>query len=808
MYATPRLERAKIRLLITSAVALALACAASAEPLTLTIINPDRAALPGSTETYLGTITNDTGQTLQTADLFLDFAGYDPVYVTLTQLLGIPDTSIPDGGTSPVISLFDFTLDPATLPGTYAADVIVQSLANDTSNKVTARETVSPEPGSLLLFGLGLAAVLTGMLRRRKALTHISMIVLGAALIAPSVEAQSASPVILTTGGPGITLESPGVLQIALPIQNAGSATAEAVQVTSVRASTGTVTTSLPISLGSIDPDKTATVRLRFSGPFVAEQRYLFILSGTYTIGANTYGFSVNRAATVPPAAPGSAIVQTVATGPHFVANAPYPPQPPHFDDDAADGPGWAVPDGPFRPGVPTQSGTSAQPVAQLLGHLNRFTLQPADAPPIQFYANAALSVNGSGTNEPSGATSGTVVFVAHNWQASYSTNNGTTFTQINPTTIFPNTADGGFCCDQIIQYAPSIDRFIWLMMFGNQTNSAGTRTTGNRLRIASASPADIINSNATAWTYWDLTTGLFGLGTNQLDYPDMSIGNNSLYVSADNRFGTGLIVMRIPLSQIQANTTINIDYTDPTKSPQAYGGHLTQDTGDEIFWAGHNGTSQIRVFSLQEGSNTYFWRDVNISSWSGSNISSLTPDSQDWLNFIGTNFPGTAILGSTRVFYDFGQFGRRNDLWFAWTAGTDSNFSQPHVEMVTLDRDNNFSVKQQVQIWNSNYAYAYPALATNSDFQVGLSLEYGGGGNYENHVVGFWGDFVLYITTSSDVGSTRFGDYVTIRQNGPDPSLFAAFGYGLDTIPPPGSGTQSDTRYVLFGRPAPPPPR
>jgi hypothetical protein len=215
-----------------------------------------------------------------------------------------------------------------------------------------------------------------------------------------------------------------------------------------------------------------------------------------------------------------------------------------------------------------------------------------------------------------------------------------------------------------------------------------------------------------------------------------------------------------------------------------------------------------MRVFSLQEGSNTYFWRDRDIATWSGLNISSLTPDLQDWLNFIGTNFPGTAVLGSTRVFYDFGQFGRKNEVWFAWTAGTDSNFSQPHVEMVILDRDNDFSLKQQVQIWNSSYAYAYPALATNSDYQVGLSLEYGGGGNYENHVVGFWGDFVLYATTSSNVGSTRFGDYVTIRQNSPDPSLFAAFGYGLDTIPPPGGGTQSDTRYVLFGRPPPTPPK
>jgi len=82
--------------------------------------------------------------------------------------------------------------------------------------------------------------------------------------------------------------------------------------------------------------------------------------------------------------------------------------------------------------------------------------------------------------------------------------------------------------------------------------------------------------------------------------------------------------------------------------------------------------------------------------------------------------------------------------------------------------------------------------------------LEYGGNGNYENHVVGFWGDFVVYITTGSDVGTTRYGDYVTIRQEPATEqnpgNLFSAFGYGLNSV---ASGTQTDVHHVLFGRPA-----
>jgi hypothetical protein len=234
------------------------------------------------------------------------------------------------------------------------------------------------------------------------------------------------------------------------------------------------------------------------------------------------------------------------------------------------------------------------------------------------------------------------------------------------------------------------------------------------------------------------------------------------------------------------------------------WGSHLTQDTGNEIFWAGHNSNSQMRIFSLAEGSNTYFWRSRNVSSWPNNAPNSFVPDGQDWLakNFNGpggNSFPFNGVIGSTRV---------GNQVWFGWTAGTNASFQQAHVQMVTFDRGNNYNKTQQVQIWNNSYAFAYPCLATNvCTGEVGLSLEYGGNGNYENHVVGFWGDFIVYITTGSNVGTNRFGDYVTLRQkqgtNDNPGNLFDAFGYGLNSVPPPGAGTRTDVHYVSFGRPA-----
>jgi hypothetical protein len=257
-------------------------------------------------------------------------------------------------------------------------------------------------------------------------------------------------------------------------------------------------------------------------------------------------------------------------------------------------------------------------------------------------------------------------------------------------------------------------------------------------------------------------------------------------------------MVARTSLVGLQAGGQITVDFTDPTDSDLTRGGHLMQNTGTQIFWAGHNGNNTLRVFSWAEGPNPYSWLDVGISSWAPvENVSSITPDGQNWLAY-GRGFPGKAITGATKS---------GTQLWFAWTAGTDSNFQQAHIEMVTLEQLFGLHKLNQVQIWNNDYAFAYPALATNGcTGEIGLSFEYGGNGNYQNHVVGFWGDFVAYITTGSDVGTTRFGDYVTIRGAPPTAAnpgnLFTAFGYGFNMVPSPGTGKIPDTHYVLFGRP------
>ena len=640
-----------------------------------------------------------------------------------------------------------------------------------------------------------------------------------AVLAAPIAHAKSSKDGFSL--GPSGVAANNGDLLIATRLNNTGEKTAHEVVIDSIRLvhSHRLTPVSLPIAVGKLMPDSDFVIQASFSGSFSPGDELVLRVSGRYSCrshddhGHDDNGhddsksnhsdddrgrkgghdddrcaFKVETPVTVPPAAPGNATLMNGTTPSLTVTGASFPhiPAPQNFDEANESGP--PVPVGPFIPLKSVSGGTGPMPAPKP---------NPTD-PPVAFGAIDPLnlvsgSFNGdaSTTAEPSGGSSGNgIIFATTNWTADYSTDGGSTFTQLDPTTVFPNDAVG-YCCDQVVHYVPKIDRFIWLLQ-------------GNGYRIASASPASLKSSGATAWTYWNLTPGFFGL-TGSLDYPDMSVGDNDLYLSFDE-VGTGLMVVRISLAQIQAGGTIFVEWTDPANGGSAYGGHVMQDTGNEAFWAGQNSTSQMRIFSLAEGSGTYFWRDVNIGSWSNSGMSSTTPDGNDFLTKL-RNFPGNAAIGATRAFgppTQSGQFAS-DGLWFAWSAGTDRNFAQPHIEMVTLDRSNNFALAQQVQVWNSGYTFVYPALATNAcTGEVGMALEGGGNGNYENFLVGFWGDFVAYITTGSSVGTTRYGDYVTLRQD-PTPSqngeFFDAFGYGLNSPAAGQSGSQTDARYVQFGR-------
>ena len=398
---------------------------------------------------------------------------------------------------------------------------------------------------------------------------------------------------------------------------------------------------------------------------------------------------------------------------------------------------------------------------------------------------SALPSLNPPDSNVASGGDN-SVVLASGNTYAALSTDGGATFAGVNPSTVFPSAAvagvHGGLCCDQVIQYVPGIDRFVWLMQYWRDA------TGPNMLRIASASASAVVSSGATAWTYWDLPSTLFGLGTGWMDYPDLAVGDNHLYMSVD-QVGVGLLVARISLAQVQAGGSINIGYTNPALSSTAYFSHLTQNTGDEIFWAGHNNSSQMQVFSLHSASNTYFWRNVNINSWNNTtaNYTSTAADGTDWYSS-ARGVGGSWIIGAARA---------GNDIWFAWNAASGGGFAQPHSQLVRVN-PSTYNLVSQQQVWNGSVAFSHPCLSSSPAGEISMSLAFGGAAFDASHAVGYWGDYVVYYPRLSDHSLGRQGDYYGLRRASPDANQFSASGYSRQTV----AGTQRyEPHYILFGR-------
>lgn len=503
----------------------------------------------------------------------------------------------------------------------------------------------------------------------------------------------------------------------------------------------------------------------------------------------------------------GSAVSLPGSAPPQRAFGAPFPPAVSTDDpeDDANEFPAPEVPRGPFRGFL--VPGQTVRPLDISSGDTGD------DPDPVIFgkYTNYGKVATPLSTvaADISGAESGSIVLATGNKYAAYSTDGGTTFTSVNPTTIFDNTADGGFCCDQIVQYAPSIDRFIWLMQFSSGTNGK------NRLRIAAASPETVATSKCTSWTYWDLTSDALGIVTTAadaalsspihwLDYPNMSVGNNSLYISVDNVGSGGAspptggrIIVRVPLSEIAAGSTINFRYTDWAKAGSAYASHVTQNTGDEAYWAGNKNNSTLQVFSWSENSTSYSWRDVGVYNWPNGTLTSIAKNGSDWLTK-AASFPRFGVIGATR---------RGNEVWFAWTASNGAgasggfNFPNANVQVVKIDPSNGYKRLDQFAIWNNDYAFAYPALATNDRNEVGIALGWGGKTFDADSAVGILGDFVVWYPEASTLSTTRWGDFVTARQASPQTNLFAGFGYAILKDTTTTAGFRFDPFYILFGR-------
>jgi hypothetical protein len=480
----------------------------------------------------------------------------------------------------------------------------------------------------------------------------------------------------------------------------------------------------------------------------------------------------------------------------------PYSPSPrANEPDDDEPGPVTPNPSGPIVPSSPAIN-------LNLMGTGNNGTNPPIPRTKRQscggsgivfdtstvFDSDTDVGVNGSPA-EPSGAKSGNVIFSTSNWIAAISIDGGATFNVINPT-VYAGPAnhatDGGFCCDQVVQYLPSIDRFVWLLQYTN-TNNSNPALNVNRLRLITFHPSDVDTKGINSWIYMDILSS-----NGWLDYGELGVGTTQLYLS-NTLYGptSGLVVFRIPIDALNVVGSLTYWQTHASDGTVAQGSRLSQNPGDTVFWAGHsNPGTTIRVFKWTESSTSYSWNDLNIDPWPSntSNFVSTCPGDRktNWLFVNSAN----NIIGSTRR--------STNEVWFGWNANSGGRFPNPHAQVVQINvaKWPSLSVIKQWQIWNPNFAFAFPYFYTSSECDdVGLAVVFGGGSSNPSSALGvITSDGVLtqtvYYPELSDTCDFRFGDYLTVRSE--NAVSYEGFVYAQQSTD---SGVERNPRYVEFGR-------
>lgn len=428
--------------------------------------------------------------------------------------------------------------------------------------------------------------------------------------------------------------------------------------------------------------------------------------------------------------------------------------------------------------------------------HPRVFTLQTNTA-----HAVASCQPAGCWPLDTSEASDGNVVVYTANETISFSTNFGATFTSFPSGSFFSDLPAGGPCCDQVMQYVPSINRFIWLDQYW-----AGP-TGKNLYRLVAFAPSAVSAGGLSSFTYWDIysPSGTYPF----MDFPDLAVGNRYLYLTCDLGGGGHVFqtaMFRIGLTNLQLSLNLA---SAPTPWRYIIGtlffGRTAQNTGAVAYWAAPKNTSQMNIGWWPEAGNNYFGpATVNIASWPGANFTSTNPDANSW----NSTYTGVVLADAVT------HFGGGSQLWLAWPAGVGTGslswLTRPHVELVEINVAS-MSFMGQTAIWNPSFAISFPALAVARNGDLGINFAYGGSGHWTNTAITDWtqAPFVAWQVTNSTAsdGHNRWGDYAAIRpeygmaQTGaPMPAGgFTASCYGVLAAVTGQLSRSYDTHWVAF---------
>ena len=372
-------------------------------------------------------------------------------------------------------------------------------------------------------------------------------------------------------------------------------------------------------------------------------------------------------------------------------------------------------------------------------------------------------------------------IFYTGNYFAAYSGDGGQTYRSVSPFNLAKSVGHK-FCCDQVAHYVPAANTMVWILLADD-----------GPVLMCLASPDDVMNSKGKSWTVYDLSGPVFSRARNTaFDYPQISFGDNYLYITFNIIDTADAIVCRFHMGQLRERGTLHFQYFVAINNPYICPCQLS---GDRGLFVVQNTTSQLRVFEWRENSNIILTHDVNIATIPTEDWVIPTPDGSKWLE--PNSKIDTSVQGAARS---------RMHLWTAWTGARkvhdrqENSFPHPHIGIAVINIQT-MKLVQQRYLWNNEHAFAYPSLASNPNGEIALTFMWGGDRHYVQHGVGFLTGQTELWSTTNNKGITGGGHYITARMAFPEIDRFIGAGYNSpkDTTKP--AGYENHPRYVLFER-------
>lgn len=437
-------------------------------------------------------------------------------------------------------------------------------------------------------------------------------------------------------------------------------------------------------------------------------------------------------------------------------------------------------------------------------------------------YRNSSLAaapvVSGATLNafipiEPSVANNGRTVFYTTNSYGALSGDGGQTYSYINPFDYFPadgtnDPINGGFGGDQYVFYERTRGLMFWLLQYSNDA-------TTNRQRLCvTRSQSETLGGGCSFFldfspASFNIPTPAGGAGT-WLDFPDMAVSDNFLYLSS-NVFCTsgctgngaiGAVIWRIALNELRQPGTINFVFSyDASRQ----GFRFSQGAGGTMYWGSHLTTAQIRIYRWADGSGNFAFDDVSHTAYNTGAMTANSPDGTNFAAFSDSRIQGAWVAGGV--------------IGFMWNAAQGGSFPFPYVQVLRFSEANR-SLLSQGQVFSNTHAFLYPSVQPNARGHLGGTMAWGGGTFFPNALAWIADDFNSNTITPLEnvtyaVGAAgpnepnfgfynRWGDYLATRVHRPYENTWIGTGFVIQTS---ATGNVREPHYAWFGRERDTPP-